>query len=80
MLSLLKNKLYAIMFSLLIVVGCVLPMNNIVEATPPKYVDDFSSHLTDNGWLKDPRDFNVSKDKTLRENVVALFYPNEQDA
>lgn len=79
MISSLKNKLCVIAFSLLVIVGCILPMNNFAEAVPPKYTSDFSSHLTNSKWLIDPTNYNISKDKTLRENVVALFYPSEQD-
>ena len=76
----LKKKLYTIILGLFILFGCILPINNFSEATPPKYVDDFSSKLTTGGWIINPENYGVSKDKTLRQNVVALFYPSDQDA
>ena len=61
------------MFGFLISVFCVLPLNNFAEATPPKYNKDFASNLFD--WVLKPKDFWVDNDKTLRENIVSLFYP-----
>lgn len=67
-----KTKLCAIIFSFLIVVGCIYLLPNFIEAAPPKYEQDFSSHLTNDGWVIDSQ---VSPDNTLRENIRLLFYP-----
>lgn len=73
MYKLIKKILCTMMFGFLISVFCVLPLNNFAEATPPKYNKDFASNLFD--WVLKPKDFWVDKDKTLRENIVSLFYP-----
>lgn len=70
-----KRILYTSICSFLVLISCVLPLNNFTEATPPKFAKDFTSYLTLWGWLLDPDDFWVSQDNTLRDNVVALFYP-----
>lgn len=83
MLSNLKNKLLAILFASLLIIWCIHPLYNSVEATPPKYKQDFTSHL-ESGWVLDPDNFGVrveaeidgtNREFTLRQNIVSLFYP-----
>jgi hypothetical protein len=52
----------------------------LVDAAPPKYEDNFASNLKKDGWVLNPEDrFNVSKDQTLRENIVSVFYPSDEN-
>lgn len=78
MFSFLKSRLLVLILTLLSVLGCILPLNTFADSnTAPKYNDDFASYLEKDGWVLNPKEkFGVEKDKTLRENVVALFYPN----
>ena len=77
MYTLIKKILYITTCSFLILIVCILPLNNFTEATPPKYDTEFTSDLTSNGWLISPKNYGVSKDRTLRQNIVALFYPSD---
>lgn len=78
--TLIKRVLYIVLFGLLVVIPCVLPLNNFVEATPPSFGPNFVFPLTTWGWLKDPDDFNVDSNNTLRWNIISLFYPSRQDS
>ena len=80
MMHTLKKILYTTICTFLILISWVLPLNNFAEATPPKYADDFSDPLITGNWLINPERYGVSKDKTLRQNIVALFYPSRQDS
>ena len=75
-----RSKIYVIILWLFVLFGCVLPMSNYVEAVPPTYYWSFVEPLKGEGgdteaWyiITIPC---VSKDQTLRENVICLFYPN----
>lgn len=76
MLSTLKNKLFAILFaSLFILWWAMHPLYNSVEAVAPRYQEDFASQLTGKNYVLDPSNYWVNEEKTLRENVMSLFYP-----
>ena len=66
--------MYLFIFALLVVVGLIIPLKQQTFWANP----DYDSYL---GWLKwyvyDTD--GVDKDKTLKENIVALFYPNPGD-
>lgn len=83
----LSIKKYAkiVVFWLLILMSCFLPIINKTQATnAPKYWDDFASQLTTGGWLHDPKKFWwwswVDSNNLLTQNIVALFYPSEKDS
>lgn len=76
MLSTLKNKLLAISFASLIILWWVVhPLFNSAEAVAPKYQEDFAAQLTGKNHVLDPNRLWVNEEKTLRENVMSLFYP-----
>ena len=77
MLSLFKKKIFVIIFSLFVFMGISSPLQNPVFAAPPTYDNDFKNGLVDWNRVLDP--WSVSKDKTLRQNIVELFYPNDWD-
>jgi len=78
--KLIKKILCTTICSLLILVFCVLPLNNFTEATPPRYTEDFTTSLS-NGWrVLSLQRFGIDKNNTLRENIVNLFYPGGSDA
>lgn len=69
-----KNKLFAIIIGVLLIAWAFLPHN--VEAASIRYEKDFASNLKVWDWVLNPEKFGVKSDKTLRQNVIALFYPN----
>lgn len=76
-----KKNLYVIILLLFVLIGCLHPMNNQAEARAPKF-GEFVSEVTWD-WDTDSYVYTiscVSKDKTLRENIVCLFYPQSRDA
>lgn len=75
MLSSIKNKLYAIIICLAVLICWIPQIFNTVEAAPPKYEQNFSSHLTKNNWVLSR--FKVDPDKTLRENISIMLYPQD---
>jgi len=79
MLSFIKNKISIALVTVFLLLWCLLPLNNLVDAAPPKYEDNFASNLK-NGWVLNPEErFEVSKDQTLRENIVSVFYPSDEN-
>ena len=76
MLKNLKRNIYMAIFGLMMVVWCVAPLHNVSFAAPPKFQEDVASKLTD-GRVVNPDKAWVEKDKTLRQNIVSLFYPSE---
>lgn len=80
MLKSLQKTIKIIAFWLLILAGCVLPMmNQTIASNAPQYGKDYADDLMkgQDKWVIDPSSrFQVSKDKTLKENIVALFYPS----
>lgn len=78
MLSFLKKNVKIIIFWLLIMVGCALPiLNQSYAAThAPNYERDFVKDLTEENRQLNPDWFKVSADRTLRENIIELFYPS----
>ena len=77
--TLTKKILRVILFSFMVIIPCLIPLNNFTEATPPNFQWNFVNHLT-SGWVNNPDNFGVSKNNTLRQNIVALFYPSRQDS
>ena len=77
MLSFIKNKILLAVVTVFLILWCMLPLNNIVDAAPPKYERDFASDLKQDNWVYDPGNFDVKENQTLRENIVSLFYPSE---
>jgi hypothetical protein len=64
--------------------GCFLPIlnqTNAYKTNAPKFQKDFVTPLTREGenWQLNPGNFKVSSENTLRENIVALFYPSRSD-
>ena len=57
MYKLIKKILCTTICSFLILIACVLPLNNFTEATPPKYTEDFSSSLYNDDFVLDPEDY-----------------------
>lgn len=78
--TLIKKLLCTTICGFLLLIFCVLPLNNFTEAMPPKYTEDFSSSLLNNDWVIKPERFGVDKDQTLRKNIVNLFYPGGSDS
>ena len=80
MLTMIKKILYTVMLSIFVLIPCVLPLSNFTEAKAPKFQQNFESDLT-KGWLLNPKDRGVGaknqsgEEQTLRDNIVALFYP-----
>lgn len=71
-----KNKLFTILFVSSFIIWCILPLYNSVEATPPKYDQNFASKLKEDGWVLNPKDFGVNEEEnTVRQNIFSLFYP-----
>ncbi len=83
MLPTLKKSIKIIAFWLLILIGCTLPIVNQTSATnAPEYWSDFADDLMkkEDKWLIDPWErFQVTENKTLAENIAALFYPSNND-
>lgn len=78
MFSLLKNNIKKIVFYSIFLLCCCYPLiNNKVDATPPAFVDDFSSDLTKDDRVLDPDKFDVKPKNDFRQNIVALFYPQD---
>lgn len=77
LLSLLKNRLIAILIVSLFILWCIVhPLYNQVEARAPIYQDDFAKPLDkDNKWVLDPNKLWVEESSKFSENVMALFYP-----
>lgn len=76
----LKKNIKVFIFTLFILVGCCYPITNQTHATnAPKFENDFVANLTKWGWTLNPSNFDVKKGNTLRENVVALFYPSRSE-
>lgn len=69
-----KNKMYLFIFTLLIIFGSIFSFKQQVLAATPSY-DDYVSSLK---WYVIDK-WRVSEDKTLRQNVIELFYPNPWD-
>ena len=76
MISFVKKVLWLFILGLLAVVWFSLVSPNYAEAVPPKYDQDFTSELDD--YVIKPSKFNVDSNKTLRNNIIELFYPSEQ--
>ncbi len=72
--SYLKKNLGKLILSCLVIIWFSLSLNTFVEAAPPKYDKDFTSHLKN--YVLNPDKFWVDSDKTLRENILSLFYPS----
>lgn len=73
----LKNKVFAVLLALLFMIWCIHPLHNFVNAEPPKFDQDFASHLKEDDWVLNPDDFGVDEEnKTFRENIISLFYPS----
>lgn len=79
MLSFIKNKISLFIITGFVLLWCVFPLNNLVNAAAPKYEKDFASYLKKDEWVYNPNRFKVDEDNTLRENIVSLFYPSERD-
>ena len=78
--SFLKNKLFAILFAVLFIIWCIHPLYNVVDAVgsnAPKYEEDFAAKLKEGKYVLNPQErFSVGSGKTLRQNIVELFYLN----
>ena len=70
----LKKHLSRFTLYLLVVLWISLSLNNFVNAASPKYEEDFASHLW--WFVKKPWDVWVDENNTVRENIIALFYPS----
>lgn len=77
MISHLKNKIYAILLGLFIIIWCVVPMTNSVEARAPRFENHVIPQLEKWGWVLSRSQFYVNNDKTLRENIFEMFYPQD---
>lgn len=92
MTQLIKRRIYLIAFSLLLFMWLILPLWNCSHASwrdsvwdaltdwgfwwnLPQYERDFANQLTDGWWVLDNKE--VDKGRTLRQNVITLFYPSE---
>lgn len=75
MLKKIKCSLYVFIFTLLLVV-CVIPFKQQAFGANLTFDDDYLDHL--DGVVIDK--WNVDKDKTLKDNVIELFYPNKSDS
>ena len=73
MISFLKHKIGIFILGLLVIFGFCTPFINSVEAKTLQYETDFSSRLR--GWTLWSDRFKVDSNKTLRENIVNMFYP-----
>lgn len=78
MISHIKHKIWFLMLGLLVLIWCCLPSTNFVEASPPKYEKNFSSHLNDYVLWADK--FKVKSSNTLRQNILNMFYPSGEGA
>ena len=70
----LKQKLTILILWLLVIFGWSIFLSNSVEAAPPTRETNFASHLDD--YVLQPEKFGVDSDRTFRQNVFDLFYPN----
>lgn len=78
MISLLKNNIKKIVFYSILLIWCCCPLlNNNASADTPVFKDDFSRDLTTDSRVLNPEDFNVKEKNDLRQNIVALFYPQD---
>ena len=78
-----KRILYTLLFGLLLSIWLILPLNNSVHANrAPNFNTDFVSQFTNEKerYLLNPSNFGVDSNKTLRENIIALFYPSNNDS
>ena len=78
MLSFIKNKISLFIITGFVLLWCVFPLNNLVNADAPKYEDNYAAGLKQDNWVYNPDNFNVNAKKTLRWNIVSLFYPSER--
>lgn len=76
MLKILKKNVYMAIFGLLVIMGSLAPLHNVTFSAPPTFETDFTSELT-KGWrVIGGEKMWVDKDKTLRQNILELFYPS----
>lgn len=81
MISFIKRKIPTLLVWLLVFISLMLPLWSFVNADrPPQYEKEFSSDLTKWNWVLKPSRFWIDKDKTLRENIVEIFYPRDLGA
>ena len=66
----LKRKLYSFIFSIIVAIGIVFPLWLCQARGLPSYEKDFTSSLK--WWVYN---YSVDKNKSLRENIIYLFYP-----
>ena len=70
-----KKSLFIFVFALLVVFGSVLPFKQEVYGSAPSY-DKYVKSVDGFVYTTWEGDNKVSKDKTLRENILELFYPS----
>lgn len=77
--KLINKKIMLRAFGLIIMVlGIMMPIHSFSEASNvPNTEDDLFKPLTKWHFVKNPDDWEVKKESTLRQNIVALFYPSE---
>ena len=71
-----KNKLFAVVIWILMLIGCILPLSNFTEATAPTYEDQFVRDLENGWWVLKPENFGVESKKTLKQNITDMLYPS----
>lgn len=76
MISFIKRGLGLFVLGLLVISWLSFVCPNYAEAVPPKYDQNFTSELGD--YVIKPSKFNVNSEKTLRDNIIELFYPSER--
>ena len=77
MISFLRKKIWLFRLGLMVILGCWLLLSSSAGAVAPQYERDFSSHLGDYVLRSDK--FWVDSDKSLRENIAHMFYPNAKN-
>jgi len=86
--SYIKKWLYVALLNIFLFVFLCIPLSSKVYAeSVPNFQDDFVKQLTfsnsDNEeeekekFVINPGKFNIDKDKTLRQNIIELFYPSK---
>lgn len=77
-----KQNIKRVIFWLAILaLGWAFMVNHTYASNAPKYNEDFASDLKKHYWVLNPESrFGVDKNKTLRENIRQLFYPNGDES
>lgn len=75
-----KYIVYSLVWSLLIFLWSVL-WHTQTFAAPPNFQDNFTSHMMGNKWnnketLWDVSKLWINKDKSIKENIKNIFYPD----